>query len=58
MNELDERYSVADEAIFDAFVILVKEKGIDKVTVADVTKKFVLKSQCLPSVFKVWFEKD
>lgn len=39
MNELDERYSVADEAIFDAFFILVKEKGLDKVTVADVTKK-------------------
>lgn len=39
MNELDERYSVAEEAIFDAFFLLVKEKGIDKVNVADVTKK-------------------
>lgn len=35
----DERYHVADEAIYDAFFILLKEKELDKITVADVIKK-------------------
>ena len=39
MNETDERYSVAEEAIFDAFFILLKSKEIDKITVSDVIKK-------------------
>ncbi len=39
MNESDERYSAAEEAIFGAFFILLKEKEIDKITVADVVKK-------------------
>lgn len=39
MNESDERYSTAEDAIFDAFFLLLKEKDIDKITVADVVKK-------------------
>lgn len=39
MNEYDERYSTAEDAIFDAFFALLKEKEIDKITVADVSKK-------------------
>lgn len=36
---LDERYSVADEAIYDAFFLLLKEKDLEKITVSDVIKK-------------------
>lgn len=42
MNDLeirDERYSVADEAILDAFLLVLKEKDIDKITVSDIIKK-------------------
>lgn len=42
MNNLeirDERYSVADEAILDAFLLVLKEKDIDKITVSDIIKK-------------------
>ncbi len=39
MNEFDERYSTAEDAIFDSFFLLLKEKEIDKITVADVVKK-------------------
>ena len=39
MNEYDERYSTAEDAIFDAFFALLKEKEMDKITVADVSKK-------------------
>ncbi len=39
MNESDERYSTAEDAIFDAFFLLLKEKDIDKITVSDVVKK-------------------
>ena len=39
MNESDERYSVAEEAIYEAFFLLLQEKDIDKITVADVQKK-------------------
>jgi AcrR family transcriptional regulator len=39
MNELDERYSMAEEAIMEAFFLLIKEKDFDKVTVSDVVKK-------------------
>lgn len=35
----DERYHVADEAIYDAFFLLLKEKELDKITVSDVIKK-------------------
>lgn len=35
----DERYYVADEAIYDAFFLILKEKEIDKITVADIIKK-------------------
>lgn len=38
-NETDERYSVADEAIQDAFLLLLKEKELDKITVSDVIKR-------------------
>lgn len=39
-NEIqDERYYVADEAIHDAFFLILKEKDIDKITVSDVIKK-------------------
>ena len=34
----DERYSVADEAILDAFFKLLKEKKPDRITVSDITK--------------------
>lgn len=36
---LDERYHIADEAIYDAFFLLLKEKELDKITVTDVIKK-------------------
>ena len=39
MNEYDERYSTAEDAIFDAFFALIKEKEFDRITVADVSKK-------------------
>lgn len=39
MNELDERYSTAEDAIIDAFFLLSKEKPFEKITVADVVKK-------------------
>lgn len=35
----DERYNIADEAIYDAFFLLLKEKDLDKITVSDVIKK-------------------
>ena len=35
----DERYNVSEEAISQAFFILLKEKSIDKITVSDVIKK-------------------
>lgn len=39
MNEADERYSTAEDAIYDSFFLLLKEKSVDKITVADVVKK-------------------
>nr|WP_297706054.1 TetR/AcrR family transcriptional regulator [uncultured Butyrivibrio sp.] len=39
MNEFDERYSTAEEAIVDSFFMLLKDKDIDKITVSDVVKK-------------------
>lgn len=40
MNEnLDERYSIADEAIYDAFFLVLKEKDLEKITVSDVIKR-------------------
>lgn len=39
MNETDERYSTAEEAIIDAFFLLVHEKELEKITVTDVIKK-------------------
>lgn len=35
----DERYHVADEAICDAFFLVLNEKELDKITVSDVIKK-------------------
>ena len=39
MNESDERYSTAEDAIHDAFFMLLKEKELEKITVSDVVKK-------------------
>lgn len=40
INEIpDERYHVADEAIYDAFFLILKEKELDKITVSDVIKR-------------------
>lgn len=39
MNESDERYSTVEEAIYEAFFLLLKEKSVDKITVSDVIKK-------------------
>lgn len=40
MNEIqDERYHVADEAIYDAFFLVLKEKALDKITVSDIIKR-------------------
>lgn len=36
---LDERYHIADEAIHDAFFLILKEKELDKITVSDITKR-------------------
>jgi AcrR family transcriptional regulator len=38
-NIPDERYYVNEEAIIDAFFLVLKEKELDKITVADITKK-------------------
>lgn len=35
----DERYSVADEAIHDAFFLILKEKELEKITVSDIIKR-------------------
>jgi len=35
----DERYYIADEAICDAFFLVLKEKELEKITVSDVIKK-------------------
>ncbi len=35
----DERYHVADEAIYDAFFLVLKEKDLEKITVSDVIKR-------------------
>lgn len=35
----DERYHISDEAICGAFFLILKEKELDKITVADVIKK-------------------
>ena len=40
MNEIqDERYHIADEAIHDAFLLVLKEKELDKITVSDIIKR-------------------
>ncbi len=39
MNESDERYCTAEDAIYDAFFLLLKEKPLEKITVSDVIKK-------------------
>lgn len=40
MQEIqDERYSIAEEAIRDSFFLLLKEKPLDKITVADIIKR-------------------
>ena len=40
MHEIqDERYFMADEAIYDAFFLILKEKELDKITVSDVIKR-------------------
>ena len=36
---MDERYFVADEAIYDAFFLVLKEKDLEKITVTDIIKK-------------------
>lgn len=35
----DERYYIADEAIYDAFFLVLQEKELDKITVSDIIKK-------------------
>ncbi len=39
MNELDERYSTAEEAIIGAFFAMCKDKAFEKITVADIVNK-------------------
>lgn len=39
IETLDERYNIADEAICDAFFLVLKEKDLDKITVSDIIKK-------------------
>lgn len=39
MNPSDERYSTVEDAIFDTFFLLLKEKELEKITVSDVIKK-------------------
>ena len=34
----DERYTVVDEAIRDAFFLILKEKELEKITVSDIIK--------------------
>ena len=35
----DERYTVVDEAIRDAFFLILKEKELEKITVSDIIKR-------------------
>ncbi|MCR5627297.1 MAG: TetR/AcrR family transcriptional regulator [Lachnospiraceae bacterium] len=39
MNESDERYCTAEDAIYDAFFLLLNEKPVEKISVSDVIKK-------------------
>ena len=39
MNESDERYSTAEDAIYDAFFLLLQTKDLNRITVSDVIKK-------------------
>ncbi|SDB30709.1 transcriptional regulator, TetR family [Pseudobutyrivibrio sp. YE44] len=39
MNELDERYSISEDAIIESFFLLSREKQFEKISVADVVKK-------------------
>lgn len=39
MNESDERYSTAEDAIYDAFFVLLKEKELEKITVSVSTRR-------------------
>lgn len=40
MNNIpDERYSVVDEAIYDAFFLVLRKKELEKITVSDIIKK-------------------
>ena len=40
INEIqDERYNIADEAIYDAFFLVLREKDLDKITVSDIIKR-------------------
>ena len=40
MNEIqDERYYIVDEAIHDAFLLVLKQKELNKITVSDIIKK-------------------
>ena len=39
MKEADERYSTVEDAIYDAFFLLLKEKSVDRITVSDVVKR-------------------
>ena len=39
MKEADERYSTVEDAIYDAFFLLLREKSVDRITVSDVVKK-------------------
>lgn len=38
-NIQDERYHVVDEAIHDAFLLILKEKELDKISVSDIIKR-------------------
>ncbi len=39
MNESDERYSTAEDAIMESFFLLMEEKDYEKITVSDIVKK-------------------
>ena len=39
MKEFDERYNSVENAMFDAFFMLIDEKDMDKITVSDIIKK-------------------
>ena len=54
MNESDERYLTAEDAIYDAFFLLLKEKSVDKITVSRRRGSCAAPSTAIMKTFPPW----